>query len=89
MVGHVQGHQPSLPSLPHESRLRVLQVAIVRKDQEVRNSSQWDTPTRARIFKLVRRPEVDSKESIPPAYVAWRASTTTLFLLGSYPPQIV
>jgi hypothetical protein len=26
---------------------------------------------------------IDSKDSIPPAYVAWRAGTTTLFLLGS------
>ncbi len=26
-----------------------------------------------------------SQESIPPAYVAWRAGTTTLFLLGSLP----
>ncbi len=25
----------------------------------------------------------DSKTTIPPAYVAWRASTITLFLLGS------
>ncbi len=25
---------------------------------------------------------VDSKESIPPAYVAWRAGTATLFLIG-------
>ncbi len=24
-----------------------------------------------------------AQESIPPAYVAWRAGTTTLFLLGS------
>ncbi len=89
MVGYVQGHQPPLPSLPHESRLWVLQVAIVRKDQEVRISSKWDPPARARIFKLVRSPEIDSKESIPPAYVAWRAGTTALFLLGSYPPQII
>ncbi len=29
---------------------------------------------------------MDSKESIPPAYVAWRAGTTTLILLGSYSP---
>ncbi len=29
-------------------------------------------PTRARIFKLLRSPGIDSKESIPPAYVAWR-----------------
>jgi hypothetical protein len=39
--------------------------------------------TRARIFKRLWIPGIDSKESIPPAYVAWRASTTTLFLLGS------
>ncbi len=38
---------------------------------------------RARIFKLLRSPRIDSKETIPPAYVAWRAVTTTLFLLGS------
>jgi hypothetical protein len=31
------------------------------------------------IFKLSK----DSKESIPPANVAWRAGTTTLFLFGS------
>jgi hypothetical protein len=35
------------------------------------------------IFKLLRCPGIDSKESIPPAYVAWRASATTLCLLGS------
>ncbi len=35
-----------------------------------------------RIFKLLRSPWIDSKESIPPAYVAWRAGTTTLFLPG-------
>jgi hypothetical protein len=34
-------------------------------------------------FKLLRSPGVNSKESIPPACVAWRAGTTTLFLLGS------
>ncbi len=26
---------------------------------------------------------IDANESIPPAYVAWRSGTTTLFLLGS------
>ncbi len=30
---------------------------------------------------------IDSKGSIPPAYVAWRAGTITLFLLGSEPPM--
>ncbi len=39
--------------------------------------------TRARIFKLLRSPRIDSKELIPSGCVAWRASTTTLFLLGS------
>jgi hypothetical protein len=37
----------------------------------------------ARIFKLLRSPRIDFKEPIPPAYVAWGAGTTTLFLLGS------
>ncbi len=36
-----------------------------------------------RIFKHLRNPRINSKESIPPAYVAWLAGTTTLFLLGS------
>jgi hypothetical protein len=40
-------------------------------------------PFRARIFKLLRSPRIDSKEPIPPGCVAWRAGTTTLFLLGS------
>jgi hypothetical protein len=35
------------------------------------------------IFKLLRSPRIDSKEPIPPGCVAWRACTTTLFLLGS------
>ncbi len=38
------------------------------------------------IFKLLRSPGIDSKESIPTVYVAWRAGTTTLFPLGSKPP---
>jgi hypothetical protein len=40
---------------------------------------------RARILKLLRSPGVDSKKSISSAYVAWRAVTITLFLLGSLP----
>jgi hypothetical protein len=31
---------------------------------------------RARIYKRFRRPGIDSEDSIPPAYVAWRAGTT-------------
>ncbi len=37
-----------------------------------------------RIFKCLWSPGIDSKEWTPPAYVAWRAGTTALFLLGSY-----
>ncbi len=45
-------------------------------------------PSGARIVKLLRSPRIDSKESILPAYVAWRAGTTTLFLLSSYPHRL-
>jgi hypothetical protein len=37
----------------------------------------------ARIFKRLWSPGIDSKASIPPVYVAWRAGTITLLLLGS------
>ncbi len=30
----------------------------------------------ARICKHLRSPGIDSKESVPPAYVAWRAATS-------------
>jgi len=40
--------------------------------------------TRARIFKHLWSPGTDSKEPIPPGCVAWRAGTTTLFLLSSH-----
>jgi hypothetical protein len=43
--------------------------------------SYW--PARGGIFKHFRSTGIDSKESILLAYVSWRASTTTLFLLGS------
>ncbi len=36
-----------------------------------------------RIFKRLWSKGIDSKEWIPPAYVAWRAGTITLFLLCS------
>jgi hypothetical protein len=41
------------------------------------------TTPKARTFKLLRSPGIDIKGSIPPAYVAWRAGTITLFLLSS------
>ena len=39
--------------------------------------------TRARIFKRLWSPGIDSNESIPPDFEARRAGTITLFLLGS------
>jgi hypothetical protein len=41
------------------------------------------TEIREDIFNLLRSPLIDSKESIPPAYVTGLAGTTTLFLIGS------
>jgi hypothetical protein len=40
-------------------------------------------PPREGILKLLWSPGIESKESIPPAYIAWRAGTTTQLLLGS------
>ncbi len=40
----------------------------------------WQPET---VFLTFMEPEIDSKESISPAYVAWQVFTTTLFLLGS------
>ncbi len=62
--------------------------AASRDQEAVRPSTRW-TMARPRILKLLRSPRIDFMEQIPPDCVAWRASTTTLFLLGSYLPQIV
>ncbi len=59
-------------------------------NKKERNLGQWITHqnvTRDRIFKRLRSPGIDSKELIPPAYVAWRAGTITLFLLGFPSPH--
>ncbi len=50
-----------------------LGIGNLKKDREPENKG------RAQIRK---RPGIDSKESIPPAYVAWRAGTTTLHTVG-------
>jgi hypothetical protein len=52
------------------------------------NHKTFDAFTRrtkpsAGIFKLLRSPAIDSMESLPSAYVARQAGTTTLFQLGS------
>ncbi len=42
-----------------------------------------------KFFNFNGAQESIPRNQIPPAYVAWRDGTTTLFLLGSWPPQIV
>ncbi len=37
---------------------------------------------RAQICKRLRSPGIDSEESIPPAYVAWRAGTSNMVIVG-------
>jgi hypothetical protein len=51
--------------------------------QRMSTEGAHSTLYRARTFKCLWGPGIDSKELIPPAYVAWRAGTITLFLLGS------
>ncbi len=41
--------------------------------------------TEPKCFKLLRSPGIDSKESSPPAYAAWRVGTTTLVLFVQSP----
>jgi hypothetical protein len=53
-------------------------IRIKRPDTKQKNQV-----SRTRIFKRLWGLGIDSKELIPPAYVAWRAGTITLFLLGS------
>jgi hypothetical protein len=53
-------------------------------DKEESDYTFVTVANRTRIFKHLWSPGTDSKEWIPPAYVAWRAGTITLFLLGAY-----
>jgi hypothetical protein len=39
--------------------------------------------SREGTLKTLKSPEINSEELIPPAFVAWQAGMTTLFLLGS------
>jgi hypothetical protein len=76
----------SLNSLPHGQRLHnyIENKPFVRflLKQDVRwFEHQTIFPSGNRKQNKINK--IDSNESIPPAYVAWRAGTTTLFLLGS------
>ncbi len=47
-------------------------------------SSFMKATNRARTFKSLRSPGIDSKESISPAYVAWRAGTSNEVFVPAY-----
>jgi hypothetical protein len=49
---------------------------ISREWQETGDRSQHLLRDRARICRRLWRPGIDSEDSIPPVYVAWRAGTT-------------
>ncbi len=64
--------------------LCLLQSACLVKLMTVCSYGSAGLPGLKQCFlKILRSPLIDSKESIPPAFVAWRAGTTTLILLGS------
>jgi hypothetical protein len=62
----------------HGNMMNLLNLWIARQR---RNSSTF--VFRAGIFIRVWGPGIDSKEWIPPAYVAWQVGTITLCLFGS------
>jgi hypothetical protein len=56
---------------------------IFKQSRGARNRVGMGCSTRAGIFKPLWSPGIDAKASTPPAYVAWRAGTKTLFLLSA------
>jgi hypothetical protein len=68
-----QGPTPSPRTLPVHKKFYCYVIVLL-----------WNcSVNRARIFKHLLSPGIDSKEWISPAYVAWRDCTITLFLFGS------
>ncbi len=75
-------------TVPNAPKIASIQVA--REGDEGIMLCHRDSCTTETIFlNLYGGQELISKESIPPAHVAWRAGNATLFLLGSQPPWIV
>jgi hypothetical protein len=71
---------------------RITFTLSLNKNPRISGEKGWDelgeggyTAGSAGIFKLLRSTGIDSKESIPPAYVVWRANTTALFYSYSVP----
>ncbi len=61
----------------------IIQHCVIYRPSDFTVSEDAGIAPKVRIFKRLWSPGIDSKEWIPPAYVAWRAGTITLFLLGS------
>jgi hypothetical protein len=77
--------QDDIPIMAHQ-RNCLVSAGILEQSVGARNRVGIQLsygPARARIFKRLWSPQIDFKESIPPAYVTWRAGTITLSLLGS------
>jgi hypothetical protein len=49
--------------------------------------AEQETVSRARICRRLRSPGIDSKESVPPAYQAWRAGTTIKVFVPAHHAQ--
>jgi len=83
---HIWVHPP--PRLPASQKGALRALALI---QNMTTAETWAfsnlifiaSTSWQGIFKLLRSPGIDFKESISSAYVAWRDGTTTLFLLGS------
>ncbi len=54
-----------------------------REEGAVDTKEKWKI--RDRICKRLRSPGINSKEAIPPAYVAWRAGTTNRIIVRGPP----
>ncbi len=65
------------------TRLNVIGFKYLKSLTHLRTFLYLTKASRAGIISLLWSPGIDSRESIPPAYVAWRAGTTTLFQPGS------
>jgi hypothetical protein len=84
-LGYLNGHidiQTALRSPDLKLLLSFFFVCIMLSDllakmYYVKKTIGFCGESRARILKLLRRPRIDSKESISPAYVAWRLSRWT------------
>ncbi len=62
-----------IPYMQKTKLLRETDALYVLYKAPLPSPCRCTSAARARIFKRLRSPEIDSEESIPSAYVAWRA----------------